>query len=340
MDTARTDTAQPLQDTAMKGVVQHVYGPVDSLRLEAVARPDTGAGEVLLRVRAAGVDRGMWHLMTGRPYLIRLVGFGLRPPQGGRVLGREVAGEVVAVGPGVTRFRRGDEVFGTCDGSFAEYAKAREDHLARKPAGLTFPQAAAIPVSAVTALQALRDQGRVAAGQRVLIVGASGGVGSFAVQLAKAFGAEVAGVCSTQKVDLVRSLGADRVIDYTREDITDGGRPYDLIVDMGGNRPLSLLRSLLASRGTLVIVGGEGGGQWTGMGREFRALALSPIVRQRLRVFFTKENGQDLETLCDLVDAGKVTPLVDRTYPLAEALEAIRYLEAGRVRGKVVLTLG
>ncbi|MBO0703625.1 MAG: NAD(P)-dependent alcohol dehydrogenase, partial [Candidatus Dormibacteraeota bacterium] len=302
-------------------------------------RPGIRDREVLIRVRAAGVDRSVWHVMTGRPYLIRLVGFGLRPPKAGRVLGSEVAGEVVEVGPRVTRVRPGDEVMGTCDGSFAEYASAREDRLARRPSNVTIQQAATAGISAITALQALRDQGRVAAGQRVLIAGASGGVGTFAVQLAKVFGAEVTGVCSTSKVDLVRSLGADRVIDYTRGDITDDGRPYDLILDIGGNRPLSLLRSRLAPRGTLVMVGGEGGGRWSGMGRQLQAVAISPVVRQRLRVFIANANHKDLETLRELIEAGKLTPVLDRTYPLDEAPEAIRYLEAGRARGKVVVTV-
>ena len=322
----------------MKAIVQDTYGSADVLQLRDIDKPEIGDGEVLVHVRAAGVDRGVWHLMTGLPYLLRIAGYGLRTPKT-RVRGREVAGRVEAVGKDVTRFRPGDEVMGTAEGSFAEYACAREDRLAPKPANLTFEQAAAVPISASTALQALRDQGQVQPGQRVLVIGASGGVGTYAVQLAKAFGAEVTGVSSTTKVDLVRSIGADHVIDYTREDPVDGAQLYDVILDIGGNRPLSHLRRGLARRGTLVFVGGEGGGRWTGMDRQIRALAISPFVRQRLRVFVAREHYEELHALSELIEAGKVTPIIDVTYPLSQAPEAVRYLEAGQARGKVVITV-
>ncbi|HWC10413.1 MAG TPA: NAD(P)-dependent alcohol dehydrogenase [Acidimicrobiales bacterium] len=323
----------------MKAVVQDAYGSADVLELRDIDRPPIGDDGVLVRVHAAGVDRGVWHLMTGLPYLLRIAGYGLRTPKN-RVRGREVAGHVEAIGKDVTRFRPGDEVMGICEGSFAEYACAREDKLAPKPANLTSEQAAAVPISAPTALQALRDQGHVQPGQKVLVIGASGGVGTFAVQLAKAFGAEVTGVCSTAKVDLVRSIGADQVIDYTRDDFADGGQLYDLILDIGGNRSLSHLRRALTRQGTLVIVGGEGGGRWIGgTDRQLRALAISPFVRHRLRVFIAREHYEELLFLTELVEAGKVTPVIDRTYPLSEVPEAIRHLEEGRTRGKVVITV-
>src|ERR1700733_5892251 len=250
--------------TTMQAIVQDHYGPAqDVLRLEEIDRPTIGDGEVLLRVHAAGVDRGVGHLMTGLPYPVRLAGFGVRAPKD-RVRGREVAGSVEAVGPGVTTLAAGDKVFGISEGSFAGYARAKADKLAPLPGGLTFEQAAAVPVSALTALQAVRDHGRVRAGQKVLVIGASGGVGTFAVQIAKAYGAEVTGVCSTAKMDLVRSVGADHVIDYTRGGIADGAQRYDGIIDIGGNRPLRQLRAALTRRGTLVIVGGETGGRWLG----------------------------------------------------------------------------
>jgi len=268
-----------------------------------------------------------------------MMGYGLRKPKA-RVRGMDVAGRVEAVGKDVTQFQPGEEVFGTCDGSFAEYACAQEDKIAPKPANLTFEQAAAVPISACTALQALRDKGNVQPGQKVLIIGASGGVGTFAVQLAKAFGAEVTGVCSTTKMDLVRSLGADHVIDYTRDDFADGVQLYDLILDTAGNRSLSHLRRALSPQGTLVIVGGEGGGRWFGgTDRQLRALMLSPFVRQKLRPLFSMERKEDLEFLKELIEAGKVTPVIDRTYPLAETPEAIGYVGEGHARGKIVITV-
>jgi NADPH:quinone reductase-like Zn-dependent oxidoreductase len=322
----------------MKAVVQGTYGAADVLELREIDQPVPKDNEVLVRVHAAGVDPGVWHLMTGRPYLVRVMGYGLRTPKVG-VRGRDVAGRVEAVGTNVTRFHPGDQVFGIGEGSFAEYVCARADKLVPKPANLSFEQAAAVPISGLTALQALRDTGKVQPGQQVLIIGAAGGVGSFAVQLAKAFGAEVTGVCSTTKAGLVRSLGAGEVIDYTREDFTDGARRWDLIVDTAGRRPLSQLRRALTRRGTLVIVGGEGGGRWLGGFDRMilRAPILSLLVRQRLRPLTSKERSEDLVVLKELIEAGKVTPVIDRTYPLSEVPEAIRYLEAGHARGKIVI---
>ncbi len=320
----------------IRAVTQDGYGDADVLRSALRERPVPGPGEVLVRVHAAGLDRGTWHLMVGRPYVVRLV-VGLRRPRN-PVPGRDVAGTVAAVGPGVTRFAVGDEVFGFGTGTFAEYAVAREGKLARKPSGLSFAQAAVLPVSGVTALQAL-GIARVAAGQRVLVTGASGGVGSYAVQLAAALGARVTGVASTGKLDLVRSLGAERVVDYTREDFAAGTERYEVIVDVAGNPSPSRLRRALTPTGTAVIVGGEGGGQWTGMGRQLRAVALSPLVKQRLTMFVAKERASDLERLVGFVDAGTLTPALDRTFPLDRAADAMRHLEAGRVRGKVAVTV-
>ncbi len=324
----------------MRAIVQETYGAPDVLRLEQVAVPDVATDEVLVRVEAAGLDRGTWHLLTGRPYLMRVMGFGLRAPKN-RVPGLDLAGTVVAIGSAVTRFAVGDEVFGISRGSFAEYAVAREDKLARKPASLTFEQAAVVPISGITALQALRDSGRLRAGQRVLVIGASGGVGSYAVQLATAWGARVTGVASTRKLAFVRSLGAEHVVDYTREDFADGTRRYDLIIDIGGNAKLARLRRALTPRGTLVIVGGEDGGSITGgFGRQLRAVALSPFVRQRLTMLASKERGADLEPLTDLIDSGAVTPSLERTFPLAQVAEAVRQLDAGSVRGKLAIVPG
>jgi NADPH:quinone reductase-like Zn-dependent oxidoreductase len=327
----------PAAGATMRASVRYEYGAVDVVRLAHIARPGAAAGEVLLRVHAAGLDRGAWHLMTGRPYPLRLA-FGVRRPRN-PVLGHEVAGTVVAVGSGVTRFTVGDEVFGIGQGSFAEYAAAREDKLARKPADLTFEQAAAVSVSALTALQAL-DRGRVQAGQRVLVIGASGGIGSYAVQLAKALGAEVTGVCSTAKLDLVRSLGADHVIDYVHDDFADSGTRYDLILDIGGYPALSRLRRALTPTGTAVLVGGEEGGDWSGgLDRQLRAAALSLFVSQRITGLLCKERSSDLERLAELIDAGQLTPFIDRTYALEHVPQAMRQLEAGEVRGKVVVTI-
>jgi NADPH:quinone reductase-like Zn-dependent oxidoreductase len=329
------------RETTMKAIVQDAYGSADVLQLADVDQPVPTDTEVLVQVHAAGLHRGDWHVMTGLPYLIRLVvpDLGLRKPKV-RVRGMDVAGRVEAVGSNVTRFQPGDEVFGWCDGSFAEYAAAPEDNLAAKPANLTFEQAAAVPTSAFAALQGLRDSGEVQPGQQVLIIGAAGAVGLFAVQLAKTFGAEVTGVCSTTQADLVRSIGADDVIDYTREDITDGTRHWDLILDTAGHRSLSQLRRALTPRGTLVIVGSEGRGRWLGgFDRSLRAPVLSRFVGQRLRMLASKPRQEDLQTLRELLEAGKLTPVIDRTYPLAQVPEAIRQLEAGHTRGKVVITV-
>jgi NADPH:quinone reductase-like Zn-dependent oxidoreductase len=326
-------------ETTMKAIVRDAYGSADAVQLRDVDKPAIGDGEVLVRVHAAGLDRGVWHVMTGQPYLMRIAGFGVRAPKN-PVLGRDLAGVVEAVGKDVTRFRPGDEVFGIGDGSFAEYARAREDKLAPKPENLTFDQASAVAVSGLTALQALRDQGRVEPGQEVLIIGASGGVGTFAVQIAKAFGARVTGVCSTAKVDMVRSLGADHVIDYTREDFAGGKQRYDLVLDIGGNSTPARLRSVLTPKGTLVIVGGEGGGRWFGgIDRQLRATMLSPFVSQKLGTFIARENHEDLIVLKQLIESGKLTPVIGRTYPLAEAPEAIRNLQAGLALGKTAITI-
>lgn len=322
----------------MAAMVQDVYGEAeDVLRLEQVARPAVSDGQVLVRVHAAGLDRGAWHLMTGLPYPVRLVS-GVRAPRS-RVRGMELAGRVAAVGAGVTRFTVGDEVFGVGVGTFAEYARAEQDMIAPKPASLSLTQAAAVGVSACTALQAVRDHGRVRSGQRVLVLGASGGVGTFAVQIAKAFGAEVTGVCGSTKLDLVRSLGADHVLDYAAGDVTDGSRRYDVILDIGGNRQLSALRRALTTRGALVIVGGETGGRWLGgVDRQLRAMLSSPFVGQRLVTFISTQNADDLAVLAALIESGAVTPAIDGTYPLRELPRAIRRMLDGRARGKIVVT--
>jgi NADPH:quinone reductase-like Zn-dependent oxidoreductase len=322
----------------MRAMVHDEFGSADVLHLADIARPTLDDDEVLLRVHAAGVDRGAWHQIAGLPYLGRLA-FGMRTPRS-PVPGFDVAGTVVSVGSAVTRFAEGDEVYGFAKGAFAEYAATREDKLARKPANLSFEQAAAVPVSAATALQALTDHGRLTHGQSVLVVGASGGVGSYAVQLAKALGADVTGVAGPAKLDLVRSLGADHVLDYTRDHIFDGTRRYDLVIDIAGNPGLSQLRRALTPTGTAVITGGEEGGSFSGgMNRQLRAVALSPFLRQRLVMFIAKQRSSDLERLTELIEAGEVRPSVDRSYPLAELPDAIRYLEAGKARGKVAITV-
>ncbi|HYV79930.1 MAG TPA: NAD(P)-dependent alcohol dehydrogenase [Streptosporangiaceae bacterium] len=308
----------------MKAVVQDVYGPSGVLGLREIDRPAIGEDEVLVRVCAAGVDPGVWHLMTGEPYLVRAMGFGLRKPKVA-VRGRDVAGVVEAAGAGVTRFGPGDQVYGTCEsGSFAEYAAAPQKRLAAKPANLSFEQAAVVPISGVTALQGVRDCGRVQPGQQVMVIGAAGGVGSFAVQIAKALGARVTGVCSTSKARLVRSLGAD-----------------DVIIDTAGNRRLSLLRRAMTPHGTLVLVGGEHGGGRVlgGFDRQLRAPLVSMFVRQRLRGLVAKERAEDLEALTRLIESGAVTPVIDRTYALADAPDAIRYLAEGHAAGKVAVTV-
>ncbi|WP_371673878.1 NAD(P)-dependent alcohol dehydrogenase [Streptomyces sp. NBC_00289] len=322
----------------MKAIVQDAYGPTDLLELRDIDRPVPRDDEVLVEVRAAGVDPSVWHLMTGRPYVARAV-LGLRSPKN-PVRGWDGAGRVAAVGAKVTDFQPGDEVFGNCEGSFAEYARAKATRLALKPPNLSFEQAAALPVSGMTALQALSGKARPRPGQKVLVVGASGGVGSLTVQLATMYGAEVTGVCGPTGGDFVRSQGAAHVIDYTREDITAGPHRYDVIVDNAGLRPLPLLRRALTPRGALVLVGGEGGSAFFGgMSRGLRAGLLSPFVGQNLRSLMSLPRSEDLQTLKDLAADGKITAPVDRSYPLAEAPAAIRHLEKGHPRGKIVLTI-
>lgn len=324
----------------MQAITQDTYGSTNVLKLREVEGPAPGEHEVLVRVRAAGVDRGVWHLMTGIPYMMRVVGFGLRAPKQ-RIRGTDVAGTVEAVGAAVRRFKPGDAVYGTCDGSFAEYVCTREERLAPMPGNLSFEQAAAVPVSAVTALRGLRDAGELKPGQKVLIIGAAGGVGSFAVQIARALGAEVTGVCSTSKVEFVRSLGAAAVIDYTREDFAQRRGHYDLILDIAGNRPLAHLRRALAASGTLVLAGGEDGGRvFGGMGRTLWASLLSLFVRQKLRGLLAIPRREDLEALTTMIEAGKVVPAIDRTYALAEAPAAITRVSEGQARGKLVVSLG
>ena len=330
-------TGTPVPET-MRAIVQERYGAADKLHLAQIPTPRPADDEVLLRVHAAGLDRGTWHLMTGAPYVVRLA-LGFRGPKN-PVPGLDVAGTVVAVGSGDTGFSVGDEVFGIAKGSFAEYAAARADKLVRKPASLSFEQAAVVPVSAMTAWRALVDVGRVEAGQKVLVLGASGGVGSYAVQVAAAAGAEVTGVASAAKLDLVRSLGAKHVLDYASDDFADGTRRYDLIIDIAGNPSLTRMRRALTPRGTAVLVGGEEGGPLTGgVDRQVRAMVLSLFVGQRLTGFVPRERASDLEQVAELIVAGGVAPSIDRTYPLEAAPEAMRRLAAGDVRGKVAIAV-
>ncbi len=322
----------------MLGAGRTQYGPTGTIEICETATPVPTRGEVLVEVQAAGVDRGVWHLMTGLPYLMRLAGFGVRRPRQ-PLLGMDVAGRVVAVGPDVTRPRVGDAVLGVGTGTYAEYARARADQLVAKPAALSFVEAAAAPTSGLTALQAVHEIGAVRAGQRVLVLGASGGVGSLAVQLARLAGAEVTGVASAAKRGLVRSLGATHVLDYTATDPCDGSRHYELILDIGGRTRLAALRRALTPAGTLVIVGGENGGRWTGgIGRQLRALAWSPLVRQRLTTFLSTATPERLEQLRAELQDG-LTPHVERTYPLADVPRALQDLHAGRIRGKAVIEL-
>jgi NADPH:quinone reductase-like Zn-dependent oxidoreductase len=322
----------------LKAITFPSYGSPDVLELEEVDDPVVKNDEVLVGVRAASVNPRDWHFMRGLPYIMRPLA--LRRPKDG-VLGSDVAGQVEAVGKTVTRFRPGDEVFAhVLAGGFAEYTCVSEDVLGLKPANLTFEQAAAVPLAALTALQGLRDHGRIQSGQKVLIIGASGGVGTFAVQLGKSFGADVTGVCSTRNVDVVRSIGADHVIDYTREDFTQSSHKYDLVFQLAGTRSPSDCRRALTSKGTLVMSSGESDGRWIGpLDRVVKAVVLSPFVSQRLTTFEAKQSNEDLQVLKELIESGKVSPVIDRTYPLSETPEAIRYLEEGHVRGKVVITL-
>jgi NADPH:quinone reductase-like Zn-dependent oxidoreductase len=333
--------AATAREATMKAIVQDAYGTEDVLEYRDIDKPVPKDDQVLVRVRAAGLDRGVWHVMTGLPYLVRVVvpTMGLGRPKV-PVRGMDLAGQVEAVGGRVTRFQPGDAVFGWTDGSYAEYASVPEDQLVPMPANLGFEQAAAVPISGLAALQGLRDVGEIHAGQKVLVIGAAGGVGSFAVQLAKAFGGHVTGVGSTTQLDLIRSLGADEVVDYTRDDVTDGSRHWDLILDTAGHRSLSQLRRALTPRGTLVIVGSEVRGRWMGgFDRNLRAVALSRLVGQRLRMLSSTPRQDDLQTLRELIEAGKVTPVVDRTFPLPETPEAMRHLLRGHGRGKIVITV-
>jgi len=331
--------ALPKDTKLMKAIVYRCYGSPDVLRFEDIERPTAADDEVLVKVHAAAVNPLEWHYMRGTPYIMRMDS-GLGAPKNPR-LGVDFAGTVEAVGKNVKRFRPGDEVFGGRSGAFAEYVRVREDRaLVLKPAKLTFEQAASVPIAAITALQGLRDKGRIQPGQKVLINGASGGVGTFAVQIAKSFGADVTGVCSTRNVEMVRSLGADHVIDYTREDFTASDQRYDLILDNVGNHSFSEYRRILNPEGIYVMVGGPKTGKWLGpLGRAMRAPIYSAFVSQEFGFFVSEMKQKDLTVLRDLMQAGKVTPVIDRRYSLSEVPEAIRYLEQGRARGKVVITV-
>lgn len=322
----------------MRAIIQDRYGSVDALELREIDLPTIGEHDVLVRVAAAGVDRGVWHLMTGLPYPTRIA-FGLRRPRN-PVPGMDLAGVVEAVGARVTRFAEGDVVFGVGRGTFAEYAVASEDKVAAVPRRLDVVAAGALAVTGSTALQAVEDHGRVSAGQSVLVLGASGGVGTYAIQIARALGADVTGVASTEKLDLVRRLGAGHVVDYRTNDPLDGTRRYDVIIDTGGSRPLRHLRRGLAPTGTVVIVGGEGGGRWLGgLDRQLRAVLLSTVSRRRLTTFVAAEDAAHLERLADLVETGHVSPVVDQHFPLERAAAALEHLESGRARGKLVVEM-
>ena len=326
----------------MKAVVYTDYGSPDVLEIRDIKKPVPNDDQVLVKVRAASVNPLDWHFMEGTPYIMRAMGVGLRKPKDPR-LGVDMAGQVEAVGKNVTQFKPGDEVFGGKTGAFAEYVCARADRaIVLKPANMTFEQAASVPIAAITALQGLRDKGKVQPGQKVLINGASGGVGTFAVQIAKSFGADVTGVCSTRNLDLVRSLGADHVIDYTKEDFTKGEQRYDVILDNVGTQPLSGFRHALKPKGICVMIGGGGpndGGLIGPMGRPIKALLMSPFISQKMGMFMAELNKKDLTILGDLMQSGKVKPVIDRTYPLSQIAEAIRYLEEGHARGKVIITV-
>ena len=336
----------------MKAIVQNGYGPADVLELREIDRPNVKDDEVLVRVRAASLHADVWHIMRGVPYVLRIMGAGLRAPKN-RVPGTDLAGHVESVGKQAARFRPGDEVFGQSlianlwrnGGTYAEYAAVPEAMVERKPANLTFEQAAAVPTSGWIAVQGVRDEGRLQSGQRVLINGAGGAVGTFAVQLAIAYGANVTGVDASGKLDMLRSIGVDQVIDYTQEDFTRRGERYDLILDMAGNHPWSACRRALTPAGTYVLIGydqfGRSGHRWFGsLGRFFKLLVVSPFVSNLHPSRGTKDPGDRLVVLKELVEAGKITPVIDRTFPLSEVPEAIRYLESGQALGKVVITVG
>jgi NADPH:quinone reductase-like Zn-dependent oxidoreductase len=321
----------------MKAIVYRNYGSPDVLKCEEIEKPTAEDDEVLIKVRAASVNPFDWHFMRGTPYIGRIM-MGLSKPRITR-LGVDVAGQVEAVGKNVTQFKPGDEVFGSCRGAFAEYACTSESALVTKPNNVTFEQAASVPVAAYTALQALRDKGQIQKGQKVLINGAAGGVGTFAVQIARSFGADVAGVCSTRNVDMVRSIGADRIIDYTQEDFTKSLQRYDLILDCVGNQSLSACRRVLSPKGIYIMIGGPDG-RWIGpLARLIKALVLSRFVSQNLVTVLAKRSKEDLTIMRELIETGKVTPVIDRSYRLSQVPQAIRYLEEGHARGKVAITL-
>jgi NADPH:quinone reductase-like Zn-dependent oxidoreductase len=324
-------------NTFMKAIVYHRYGPPDVLQFTEIEKPTAGEKEVLIKVRAASVNPYDFHFVRGTPYVVHLVA-GIRKPKSPR-LGADVAGQVEAVGTQVIRFKPGDEVFGVARGAFAEYACTSEAGLAAKPRNVTFEQAASAPIAALTALQGLRDKRHIQPGQKVLVNGAAGGVGTFAVQIAKSFGADVTGVCSTRNLEMVRSIGSDQVIDYSQQDFTRSGQRYDLIFDTVGNHSLSACRRVLNSKGILVMAGGSSGRWQMGLTRAVRALLWSQFSSRKLAGLLAKPNRKDLDTLRDLMEAGKVTPVIDRHYKLNEVPEAIRYLEEGHARGKVVITL-
>jgi len=327
----------PVAPASVRALVQSGYGSTEVFSVGQVARPRPGPREVLVAVRAAGLDRGTWHLMTGRPYLMRIMGFGFSAPKQ-PIAGLDLSGTVVEVGPAVTRFKVGDHVFGIGNGSFTELAVASEEKLAKKPATLSFEEAAVLGVSGLPAIQSLTEAGKLLPGERVLVIGASGGVGTYLVQIAKALGAHVTAVCSATKADVVRSLGADAIIDYHTEDFTTAGPRYDLIIDVGGGLPVPSLRRIMTETGRLVFVGNEQGGNWTaGFGRQLYALILSPFVKQRFKMLMAKEHFSGLEQLASMADEGKLRPVIDRKVPLEGVASAMQDLVAGKVRGKVVV---
>jgi NADPH:quinone reductase-like Zn-dependent oxidoreductase len=339
-----TEKQEPIEtgEPHMKAVVYTRFGPPDVLEIRDIKKPVPSDDQVLIKVRAASVNPYDWHFIRGTPYIMRMMMVGMRKPKDPRI-GVDYAGTVEAVGKNVTQFKPGDAVFGNRSGAFAEYVCARADRaIALKPANITFEQAASVPVAGLTALQGLRDKGKVQPGQKVLINGASGGVGTFAVQIAKTFGADVTGVCSTRNVDLVRSLGADHVIDYTKEDFSKGDERYDVILDNVGTQPLSGFRRVLKPNGICVMIGGGGPneGKWVGpMARPIKAMLMSPFISQKIGMMMAQGNKDDLTILADLMQSGKVTPVIDKTYPLSQIADAIRYLEQGHARGKVVITV-
>jgi NADPH:quinone reductase-like Zn-dependent oxidoreductase len=342
--TLATEKQEPLEtgEPHMKAVVYTEYGPPEVLEVRDLKKPEPTDDQVLIKVHAAAVNPYDWHFIRGTPYIMRMMIGGLRRPKDPRI-GVDYAGTVEAVGKNVTQFKPGDEVFGNRAGAFAEYICVRADRtIALKPANMTFEQMAGVPVAGLTALQGLRDKGKVQPGQKVLINGASGGVGTFAVQIAKTFGADVTGVCSTRNLELVRSLGADHVIDYTKDDFTKGDKRYDVILDNVGTQPLSGFRRVLKPNGICVMIGGGGpnDGRWVGpMARPIKAKVMSPFISQKMGMMMAQSNKDDLNILADLMQSGKVTPVIDRTYPLNQIADAIRYLEQGHARGKVVITV-